>query len=283
MQELCLSSEEFNPKVLFHFRAKARNTVPDHQHDFLSIHYIVSGDCTYHIDGVEYAVRKDDLIILNPGTDHHQTVSCANSDATVFYLGVDNLFIRGCPKNIIPVDCPIVHIKKYSQELYNSYHEIMNTHEKKDTCWELMAKVLALQFLVILFKELSHQSSSRLQDYFHFETYDKTTIAQTITKYFQENYMKKISVDDIARSTYLSTTYITKIYKEVTGDTPINYLINLRLEKARDILEEGHFSIQAVAKKVGYDDPYYFSKLFKKKFGCSPSSYKRKGDRSQTA
>ena len=95
--------------------------------------------------------------------------------------------------------------------------------------------------------------------------------------------MKKISVDDIARSTYLSTTYITKIYKEVTGDTPINYLINLRLEKARDILEEGHFSIQAVAKKVGYDDPYYFSKLFKKKFGCSPSSYKRKGDRDQTA
>lgn len=93
--------------------------------------------------------------------------------------------------------------------------------------------------------------------------------------------MKKISVDDIARSTYLSTTYITKIYKEVTGDTPINYLINLRLEKARDILEEGHFSIQAVAKKVGYDDPYYFSKLFKKKFGCSPSSYKRKGDRDQ--
>ena len=47
--------------------------------------------------------------------------------------------------------------------------------------------------------------------------------------------MKKISVDDIARSTYLSTTYITKIYKEVTGDTPINYLINLRLEKAREL------------------------------------------------
>ena len=76
------------------------------------------------------------------------------------------------------------------------------------------------------------------------------------------------------RQTYLSTTYITKIYKEVTGDTPINFLINLRMEKAREILSEGHFSIQTVAKRVGYDDPYYFSKLFKKKFGYSPSAFK---------
>ena len=89
--------------------------------------------------------------------------------------------------------------------------------------------------------------------------------------------MKKISVEEIARSSYLSTTYITKIYKEVTGDTPINFLINLRMEKAMEILQEGHFSIQDVAKKVGYDDPYYFSKLFKKRFGLSPSSYKRNG------
>ena len=47
------------------------------------------------------------------------------------------------------------------------------------------------------------------------------------------------------------------------------------MEKAREILKEGHFSIQDAAKKVGYDDPYYFSKLFKKRFGVSPSAYKR--------
>ena len=46
------------------------------------------------------------------------------------------------------------------------------------------------------------------------------------------------------------------------------------MEKAREILSEGHFSIQTVAKRVGYDDPYYFSKLFKKKFGYSPSTFK---------
>ena len=53
--------------------------------------------------------------------------------------------------------------------------------------------------------------------------------------------MKKISVEEIARYTYLSTTYVTKIYKEITGDTPINYLISLRMDKAKEILEEGHF------------------------------------------
>ena len=88
--------------------------------------------------------------------------------------------------------------------------------------------------------------------------------------------MKKISVEEIARYTYLSTTYVTKIYKEITGDTPINYLINLRMNKAQEILREGHFSVQEVAKQVGYEDPYYFRKLFKKRYGCSPSEYKKK-------
>ena len=87
--------------------------------------------------------------------------------------------------------------------------------------------------------------------------------------------MKKISVEEIARSTYLSTTYVTKIFKEIINDTPINYLIQIRLEKAKELLREGKISIQDISKQIGYDDPYYFSKLFKKKYGLAPSEYRK--------
>ena len=71
---------------------------------------------------------------------------------------------------------------------------------------------------------------------------------------------------------YLSPFYISRIFKSETGDTPIRYLIDIRLEHAKEILESGNYtSIQEVAAQVGYDDAYHFSKLFKKKYDVPPS------------
>ena len=281
MNAISINSEEFNPKVVFYYRAKLDPELPQeaHSHDFLTMHYVVSGKVKCRLNDQEFTVHKDDIIIINPGVVHCIIVDDPDTEpgSTFFILGIDDLYIKGYPKNFIPIlGSAVFPLRKFQPEIYNCYHQIILTQEKKEVGWTLMSKVLSLEFLVLVLKELSPQSSSNIQDYFQLKTYDKQTIAQTITVYFQENYMKKISVEEIARSSYLSTTYITKIYKEVTGDTPINYLIRIRMEKAMEILKEGHFSIQDSAKMVGYDDPYYFSKLFKKRFGLSPSAYKRK-------
>lgn len=271
-----INTEEFNPKIMFHYKEKASYEVSEHTHDFLTIQYVVSGRLTYYVNGQEIEAKKEDIIVLNPGTPHRYVCPKGKNEATIFYLGIENLNIKGYPQNFVPICSSVIPIRKYQHEIYNCYHEIISTQEKKDIGWDLLTKVLSQQFLVLVLKELSPQRSGSIQDYFQLKMYDKNTIAQTITNYFQENYMKKISVEEIARYTYLSTTYVTKIYKEMTGDTPINYLISLRMDKAKEILGEGHFSVQEVAKQVGYDDPYYFSKLFKKRYGCSPSEYKKK-------
>lgn len=74
---------------------------------------------------------------------------------------------------------------------------------------------------------------------------------------------------------YLSPVYISKIFKDETDESPINYLIKIRLEKAATILsEDNESSIKQIANQVGYDDAYHFSKLFKKYYGHSPSHYR---------
>ena len=94
--------------------------------------------------------------------------------------------------------------------------------------------------------------------------------------YAFESANRKYVVDQIAENMYLSPFYISKIFKSETGDTPIRHLINIRLEKAKALLEEGcDGSIQEVAAMVGYDDAYHFSKLFKKHFGVSPSQVRK--------
>ena len=100
---------------------------------------------------------------------------------------------------------------------------------------------------------------------------------EQIVDYMDRHYSEKISLDQIAQNMYLSPFYISRIFKSETGDTPINYLISLRMEKARALLlEKQNYSIQEIAQCVGYDDAYHFSKLFKKHYGNSPSQYRAK-------
>jgi len=70
---------------------------------------------------------------------------------------------------------------------------------------------------------------------------------------------------------YLSPVYISKIFKEETGESPINHLIRIRLTKAQEMLNTGDVPIKVIARNVGYEDAYYFSKLYKKYYGIPPS------------
>lgn len=83
--------------------------------------------------------------------------------------------------------------------------------------------------------------------------------------------MEDISLDKISKNMYLSPVYISKIFKEETGESPINHLIKIRLSKAEELIKENKMPIKAVAKSVGYNDAYHFSKLFKKYYGIPPS------------
>ena len=105
---------------------------------------------------------------------------------------------------------------------------------------------------------------------------NKKHIVEQVLSYFEDHYAEKISLDHIADNTYLSSVYISKIFKSETGDTPIRHLINIRLEKAKELLENGwEGSIQEVALQVGYDDVYHFGKMFKKRYGISPSKVEK--------
>jgi AraC-like DNA-binding protein len=109
-----------------------------------------------------------------------------------------------------------------------------------------------------------------------FESINKNRIVEEIILYFEEHYSEKISLELISENMYVSPFYISKIFKMVTGDTPIRYLINIRLDKAKELLETSpDLNVREIADKVGYDDAYHFSKLFKKRFGVSPTTVKK--------
>jgi two-component system response regulator YesN len=100
------------------------------------------------------------------------------------------------------------------------------------------------------------------------------SIIETAQRYIKENYMRDISLDDVSRTVNISPYYFSKIFKEGTGEGFVEYLTNIRIEKAKELLSTTEYSMREICCMCGYSDPNYFSRSFKKNAGVTPSDYK---------
>lgn len=96
-----------------------------------------------------------------------------------------------------------------------------------------------------------------------------------VVRYIEQHYNRELTLQDIASHFYLSREYISRRFKQETGENLIDFLCRIRIDKAKLLLESPHFKIAQVAEMVGYADEKYFSKVFKKWTGVSPNQYRK--------
>ncbi|QUL57112.1 response regulator [Paenibacillus tritici] len=102
--------------------------------------------------------------------------------------------------------------------------------------------------------------------------------AKRILAYTKTHYMNDLSLDHLAELMDLHPKYISSLFKKVTGDTFINYLNTFRIKEAQKLLRfHGRLSVNAIGKKVGFEDKHYFNKVFKKYTGITPGAYREQG------
>ncbi|MGB4821138.1 MAG: AraC family transcriptional regulator, partial [Agathobacter rectalis] len=96
----------------------------------------------------------------------------------------------------------------------------------------------------------------------------------TAITYFNTNYNRAINVEEYASSIGMSISWFIRSFRKYTGNTPVQFLTALRMTNAQVLLETTSYSINEIAGIVGYNNPLYFSRLFHKQKGCSPSEYR---------
>lgn len=277
----CIAIEELDPTFLFTWkgtRDRDKDEANFHSHDYLEMAFVLSGEGLYHFEEGIVSVKEGDLLIMNPGVKH-QALACKTAEvtATEFFVGASHVRIQGMPDNTIPVPGG-GHIIHTTGELKQKLYKLCSSIEAENAeCRQgryFMLKSYLMQMILLIVREQC-QPVEKHQGY-SFESVNKKYVVEQMLSYFEDHYGEKISLDQIAENVYLSPFYISKIFKSETGDTPIRHLINIRLEKAKELLESGFSgSIQEVAAMVGYDDAYHFSKLFKKRYGISPSQARK--------
>lgn len=107
------------------------------------------------------------------------------------------------------------------------------------------------------------------------EIHRKKDVIEEIKEYLMEHYYKSIGLDELSAHFFINPYYLSQLFKQRTGDTYLNYLTQIRINKGKELLRVTDLKVYEICEKVGYSDTQYFSKLFEKMTGLKPSEYRK--------
>lgn len=209
------------------------------------IHYVISGFGIFKIRDKEYNVKPGEMFVIPPYIETYYEADSVNPWS---YIWIGFTTTREVTEKLLDVI-------KYpeAEKIFSSMKNCENFSNGRSAY--LSAR------LWDLFALLSENGNNK---YGHV---DKAL------QFIHSNYMHDITVEKIAQHLNLDRTYFSVIFKNKTGLSPKQYLLNYRMSIAATLITQKDIAISVVANSVGYSDLYTFSKMFKRHFGISPSNY----------
>ncbi len=217
-----------------------------HMRDYYLLHYVTRGCGVFFRDGNAHPVRQGQFFIIRP---HELTTYTADARRPWSYIWVGFTGVLAAQLDILP---PVVTLST------SLFHEMLECERLRRCREEFLAAKLFTLFTQLF------ESAPAPNDY-----------VRQVCDYIDANYMNPIAIGDVARLVGVERTYLAKIFKEKTGCSMQDYLIDTRLSKAAELLVRG-YTVAESAAIAGYSDSFNFSKMFKRRYGVSPSAYRAK-------
>ncbi len=158
-------------------------------------------------------------------------------------------------------------------QVVKEYYPVEDTFGKLIDCWntklpgyEFMAKTLLQQLIITLYQDERKQTPN----------FAASQKVEKMIHFMHQNSQQKITLKELSGQVDLSPAYLSRMFKETTGYSPIEYFNKIKMDKAKELLIEGNRKVKEVAQALGYSDEFYFSRLFKRMEGISPSEYSSK-------
>lgn len=225
--------------------------------------YIANGKAHFLINGNKIEAEKGSVILYSP-KDSQEYIYYLDENPDIYWIH----FSGSDPQKIID-DSNIIFKRKINILKRHDYiiimDKIIQEIQKKEIDYLNMCNLYIKQ-LFLLIKRSTDEN-----------TYINNNInkeIQNILDSFEENYNKPLFIAEYAKNHNISICWLIKLFKQQVGITPKDYLINIRLNKAKELLITSEYTINEIAEIVGYEDALYFSRLFKKRIGMSPTQYK---------
>lgn len=274
-----LIDDEENIAITKHLHTSAE---PLHSHKFLEIAYVYGGYGFQNINDKQVFVRRGDLMLFFRNDNHSflpdDTLGIYNCLVSPKFLGehfttqinaADILALTSFSAFQLDNIDTVIHFDDYL-EIENIFDKMLSEFENKNLNYiKILHNYLEILFTLILRRQ--HNSSVNLTTEIH-------KISPEILKYIEEHYDQKITLTELAKMSFYTPSYFSRIFKECFNRTLTDFVTGLRIDKAIQLLKETNRSVDAVAEMVGFCDKKTFYNAFKKITGTTPSSLRRNKD-----
>lgn len=233
--------------------------------------YNVDGYGSVKLGGVPHTLPPDHFIILPPNTPHVYQAD-PRTPWSIYWIHLDGRKARHLSWTFArPTAIDRHNATRYNERLA-LFNELFRSLEKGISLEILEYVNLCLPRLLATFTH--HQ---------HFDQLDEPLshdAVSTAIEYMQQHLNQPLTLAGLANRVHLSTSYFARLFAKKTGFPPITYLNQLKIQRACRLLDNPERTIADVAREVGFDDPFYFSRTFKHVMHCSPRAYRqgKKGD-----
>ena len=267
-----------DPFSTYHIENAGRSfQIPVHWHDEFEIIYVRSGFLAVSISGESYIGKTGDAFVVSPGNLHLMGSQTGTVDYYTFLFPLKYISFRTDDmldeKLLEPLNsghlmiCPRVKdtAKELCEQLVDIYMAKKDESESKITT-QVRTKIILLQFILEMWKKgfvIENDTSGR------------NTVEKEMVSYIQQNFTGKISLREFGEQFHLSEKYISRYFKEHFHITLSQYVTYLRLEHAKQLLQDTDIPVTDVAMQSGYQNVSYFIRSFQKAYAVSPLKYRK--------
>lgn len=251
-----------------------------HSHDFSELVVILSGNAVHIIEGREYPVTAGQVFLIHSGVSH----GYKNVDG-IEYVNVmfqPEQLLQRSELRLLPGFQALFYIEPfYRKEMYfkgmlsleapqlqevtRLLDMILEEHDRQPEGFRLMIRTYFTALVGMLSRYYQNSSGQ--------EENKALRIGETVT-YIEEHFLQPITLQSMADMAYLSTRQFLRVFTRNYQTTPMDYIINKRLDYSCTLLRSPGLTISQVAMESGFRDQNYYSRQFRKVFGCSPSEYR---------
>ena len=256
-------------------------TVSAHWHDEAELTLITDGSCTYHIHLDTYEISEGDLLFIPPTGLHSINVMPGGkmcSRTYVFhmdFLGTSSTdvctlrYLAPIRRHTLILPCVIKKDHPAYPRMIDLFHQADRAYDETPPGYEMILKALLLCAVAALLPYRDERNARpQLED-------EHTAKLKLVLEYIGEHYGEDLSIPQLSKLCYFSEYHFMRFFKKYTGTSCLEYIKNLRLERAASRLAQGGQSILDISMSCGFSNLSYFYREFKKKYGMTPKEFIR--------
>jgi len=253
----------------FNVKQGPRDPKALHFHPHFELLYIIKGVRELEYNGKAYKAQAGDLIVFRPGDEHVEFMG--TKTVSYFFLRFKSEELAGARIGFPEMlnAGPVLSLPRKSQ-----FIEIFNRMLDEQSSGEEESRILLGAYLVEFVIKLRRAIRETIGGDAGGDNIEARIIGAM--NLIQRNIGGELDLERVARRAFMSSSHFSHTFKERFGESPKSYQVRKRIEKAMELLKDSSMSAMEISSELGYNDPYFFYRQFRRKTGMTPTEFRKR-------